>query len=105
VEVHIPNHPFPVNKAVFMDFRQSDPEVAASGPEADHADGVWRVPSFLYVLPVDKAGWLFRTCTRPTLNRPISVYRLGEMPTQSCGQSVSAPRVKAVVRLNAHTEL
>jgi hypothetical protein len=39
------------------------------------------------------------------VNRPISVYRLGEMPTQSCGQSVSAPRGKAGVRLNAHTEL
>ena len=39
------------------------------------------------------------------LNRPISVYRLGEMPIQSCGQSVSAPRGKAGARLNAHTEL
>jgi len=38
-------------------------------------------------------------------NRPISVYRLGGMPIQSCGQSVSAPRGKAGVRLNAHTEL
>jgi len=36
------------------------------------------------------------------LNEPISVY---EMPIQSCGQSVSAPRGKAGVRLNAHTEL
>jgi len=41
----------------------------------------------------------------PVLNRPISVYRLGEMPIQSCGQSVSAPRGKAGARLNAHTEL
>ena len=38
-------------------------------------------------------------------NRPMSVYRLGEMHTQSCGQSVSAPRGKAGARLNAHTEL
>jgi len=38
-------------------------------------------------------------------NRPISVYRLGEMPIQSCGQSVSAPRENAGARLNAHTEL
>ena len=38
-------------------------------------------------------------------HKPISVYRLGEMPIQSCGQSVSAPRGKAGVRLNAHTEL
>jgi len=38
-------------------------------------------------------------------NRPISVYRLGEMPIQSCGQSGSAPRRKAGARLNAHTEL
>ena len=38
-------------------------------------------------------------------NRPILVYRLGEMPIQSCGQSVSAPRGKAGARSNAHTEL
>jgi hypothetical protein len=38
-------------------------------------------------------------------NRPISVSRLGEMPIQSCGQSVSAPRGKVGVSLNAHTEL
>jgi len=39
------------------------------------------------------------------LNMPISVYRLGEMPIQSCRQSVSAPRGEAGVRLNVHTEL
>ena len=50
VEIRIPNHGFEINKAVFMDFRQSDPEAAEE--EAD--EGVWRVPSFLYVLPVDK---------------------------------------------------
>ena len=38
-------------------------------------------------------------------NRLVSVCCLGEMPTQSGGQSVSAPRGKAGVRLNAHTEL
>jgi hypothetical protein len=38
-------------------------------------------------------------------NGPISVYRLGEMPIHSCGQSDSAPRGKAGARLNAHTEL
>jgi len=38
-------------------------------------------------------------------NRPISVYRLGEMPIQTCGQSVSTPRVKAGASFNAHTEL
>ena len=48
VEVKMPGHPFAVNKAVFMDFRQSDPELEEDGA------GVWRVPSFLYVLPVDK---------------------------------------------------
>jgi hypothetical protein len=31
-------------------------------------------------------------------NRPISVYCLVEMPIQSCGESVSAPRGKAGVR-------
>jgi len=40
-----------------------------------------------------------------TFNRPILVYRLGEMPIQSCGQSVSAPRGKPGARLNANTEL
>jgi len=38
-------------------------------------------------------------------NMPISVYRLGEMPIQSCGQGVSAQRGKAGAWLNAHTEL
>jgi len=38
-------------------------------------------------------------------NRPISVYRLSEMPIQSCGQSVSAQLEKMGARLNAHTEL
>ena len=51
VEVRMPNHPFEVNKAVFMDFRQSDPELEGDGAAAG---GIWRVPSFLYVLPVDK---------------------------------------------------
>jgi len=41
----------------------------------------------------------------PAMNNPISVYRLGEMPVQSCGQSVSAPCGKAGARLYAHTEL
>jgi hypothetical protein len=40
-----------------------------------------------------------------TRNRPISVYRLGETSIQSCGQSVSAPRGKPGVMLNAHTEM
>jgi len=35
----------------------------------------------------------------------MSVYLLSEMPIQSCGQSVSAPRGKAGASLNAHTEL
>jgi hypothetical protein len=33
------------------------------------------------------------------------VYRPGDMPIQSCGQSVSAPRGKAGAMLNAYTEL
>jgi len=41
----------------------------------------------------------------PGRYRPISVYRLGEMPIQSCGQSVSAPSGKAGARLNAYTKL
>ena len=51
VEVKMPGHPFEVNKAVFMDFRQSDPELE-DGSVVE--EGVWRVPSFLYVLPVDE---------------------------------------------------
>jgi hypothetical protein len=50
----------------------------------------------------------FRMCcwdVQSNTRRPISVYRLGEMPIQSCGQSVSARRGKAGARLNAHTEL
>jgi hypothetical protein len=49
----------------------------------------------------------FRPSDRPTpsINRPISVYRLGVVPIQSCGQIVSAPCGKAGVRLNANTEL
>ena len=39
------------------------------------------------------------------LHRPISVYRLGEMPMHNCGQCFSAPRGKAGARMNAHTEL
>ena len=55
IEVKMPGHPFAVNKAVFMDFRQSDPEVEAGSNGAFAAEsGVWRVPSFLYVLPVDE---------------------------------------------------
>jgi hypothetical protein len=38
-------------------------------------------------------------------HRPISVYCPGEMAIQSCGQNISAPRVKAGAGLNAHTEL
>ena len=38
-------------------------------------------------------------------NSPISVYRRGEIPIQSRGQSVSAPRGTAGARLKAHTEL
>ena len=52
-----------------------------------------------------KGGSESNICDQELINRPISVYRLGEMPIQSCGQSVSAPRGKASVRLNAHTEL
>jgi hypothetical protein len=35
----------------------------------------------------------------------MSVYRLSEMPIQSCGRSASAPRRKVGARLSAHTEL
>ena len=38
-------------------------------------------------------------------DRPISLYRLGEKPIQSCGQSGSAPHGTAGASLHAHTEL
>jgi hypothetical protein len=50
-----------------------------------------------------KLGW--KRFREQFNNRPISVYLLVEMPIQSCGQSISAQRGKAGVRLNAHTEL
>ena len=50
---------------------------------------------------VEERGW---SAAGPP-NMPISAYRLGELPIQSCGQSVSAPRGKAGARLNAHTYL
>jgi hypothetical protein len=38
-------------------------------------------------------------------NRPISVYRPGEMPIQSCGQSVSARRGKRYTETGLSREL
>ena len=42
--------------------------------------------------------WRCNSCLRcpcsMMMNRPISIYRLGEMPIQSCGQCVSSPRGK-----------
>ena len=43
--------------------------------------------------------------TTDRYDRLISVFSLGEMPIQSCGQSVSDPRGKVGVRLRAHTQL
>lgn len=56
IEVKMPNHPFPMDRAVFMDYRQSDPEPKLSEEKI-------RVPSFLYVLPADKdTVFLEETC-------------------------------------------
>jgi len=65
----------------------------------------FRVNARTYTRSVRKRRKRFNIGRVLVLNRPISVYRLDEMPIQSCGQSVSAPRGKAGVRLNAHTEL
>ena len=46
-----------------------------------------------------------RLSAHTTVHRLISVYRLGGMPIQSCGQSVGAPRGKAGARGNARTGL
>jgi len=54
IEVTIPNHPWDPKKAVFMDFRQADPELKDMRNKRGGDDGSWRVPSFLYVLPVDE---------------------------------------------------
>lgn len=65
IELHLPDHPFPMDKAVFMDLRQSDPEVA-------DGDGLWRVPSFLYVLPTDKdTVFLEETCLMSRVQMPF----------------------------------
>jgi len=55
---------------------------------------------------MDSACHVIKRMLNPRFwNRPISVYRLGDMPIQSCGQCVSAQRGKAGAWLNAHTEL
>lgn len=65
IEVRIPDHPFPLDKAVFMDFRQTDPEVGDEG-------SAWRVPSFLYVLPTDKdTVFLEETCLMSRVQMPF----------------------------------
>lgn len=65
IEVRMPDHPFPLDKAVFMDFRQSDPEVGDEGE-------LWRVPSFLYVLPTDKDHvFLEETCLMSRVQVPF----------------------------------
>lgn len=49
IEIRLKDHPFHRKDAVFMDFRQSDPE-----PDEENIISLpkaWRVPSFLYVLP------------------------------------------------------
>jgi len=78
VEVSLKDHPFPLNKAVFMDFRQSDEEPTES---ADY-----RAPSFLYVLPADKdTVFLEETCLASSVQVPFDelkrrLYkRLGRM--------------------------
>lgn len=70
IEVRMPEHPFELDKAVFMDFRQSDPEI---GDDAD----LWRVPSFLYVLPTDKdTVFLEETCLMSRVQARAALGRL-----------------------------
>eukprot|EP00238_Polyblepharides_amylifera_P000318 CAMPEP_0196574134 /NCGR_PEP_ID=MMETSP1081-20130531/3894_1 /TAXON_ID=36882 /ORGANISM="Pyramimonas amylifera, Strain CCMP720" /LENGTH=1023 /DNA_ID=CAMNT_0041892055 /DNA_START=361 /DNA_END=3429 /DNA_ORIENTATION=+ len=66
IEVKLPDHPFPADRAVFMDFRQTDPEVS------DPKDPSWRVPSFLYVLPDGKdTVFLEETCLASSVQIPF----------------------------------
>jgi len=70
VEVRVPGHAFPLDKVVFMDFRQSDGEP----PPAPAAP--WRVPSFLYVMPTDKdTVFLQETCLVSRVQVPFDELR------------------------------
>jgi lycopene epsilon-cyclase len=52
IEVEMENHPWPPDKAIFMDLSQSDKE----------REGEKRIPSFLYVLPSPGKVFLEETC-------------------------------------------
>jgi lycopene cyclase-like protein len=66
IEVRMQDHPFPLDKVAFMDLRQSDAE-----PDGD-ASGLWRVPSFLYVMPTDKdTVFLEETCLMSRVQVPF----------------------------------
>jgi lycopene cyclase-like protein len=66
IEARIPDHPFPIDKVVFMDFRQSDPE-----PDSP-SSAPWRAPSFLYVMPSDKdTVFLEETCLMSRVQVPF----------------------------------
>ena len=70
VEVRLPAHAFQLDKAVFMDFRQADPEPPTS------AASPWRVPSFLYVLPTDKdTVFIQETCLVSRVQVPFEELR------------------------------
>lgn len=68
IECAMPDHPFPLDRVVFMDFRQSDPQ-----EDGDDANGdTWRVPSFLYVMPTDKdTVFLQETCLMAKIQVPF----------------------------------
>jgi lycopene cyclase-like protein len=67
IECDMRDHPFPLDKVVFMDFRQTDPE----GDEQLPTDA-WRVPSFLYVMPTDRnTVFLQETCLMSKVQVPF----------------------------------
>jgi lycopene cyclase-like protein len=72
IEVRMPEHPFPLDKVVFMDLRQSDAEEAGAAEAAGAPPGSWRVPSFLYVMPTDKdTVFLEETCLMSRVQMPF----------------------------------
>ena len=70
LEMRLPDHPFPLDKVVFMDFRQADPE--PSEAEVAATGGAWRVPSFLYVMPTDRdTVFVQETCLMSRVQVPF----------------------------------
>ena len=73
IECCMKDHPFPLDRVVFMDFRQTDPEADEQPTTAGGAaPDAWRVPSFLYVMPTDRnTVFLQETCLMSKVQVPF----------------------------------